>query len=249
MRVQGRVAIVTGAQQGIGAAVAGAVGRDGAVVVVNWLDDGPGAEAVVAAIEADGGSAVAVRADVADPAGVASLVDAASEFGGVDLLVNNAGIFPRSGFLDLELEEWDRVLGVNLRGAFVCSQAVARDMVDRGSRGSIVNISSAVAAIGSSRGAHYTASKSGLLGLTRASALALAPHGIRVNAVAAGMVDTAQPRDGLTEEQIDAIVSGFPLGRLVTPAELAAAVVFLASDDAEQITGQTLHVNGGAFMP
>lgn len=248
MRLQNRVAVVTGAQQGIGAAIATTLGREGAAVVVNWLDDGAAADGVAAGIVSSGGRAVAVRADVSDPDDVARLVSAASELGGVDLLVNNAGIFPRSPFLDLAEEDWDRVLDVNLKGPFLCTQAVARDMVRRGAGGSIVNVSSAVAAIGSARGVHYTASKSGLLGLTRATALALAAYRIRVNAIAAGMVDTAQPRDGLTEEQISQIVTGFPLGRLITPDEIAAAVVFLASDDAGSITGQTIHVNGGALM-
>lgn len=249
MRLAGRVAIVTGAQQGIGAAIARACGREGSAVVVNYLDDAATASAVVGDVERMGARAVAVEADVSDRNGAARLVAAARDLGGVDVLVNNAGIFPRSPFLELSEDDWDTVLGVNLEGAFFCAQLAARDMVDRGAGGSIVNVSSAIALIGSSRGVHYTASKAGLLGLTRASALALAPHGIRVNAIAAGMVDTAQPRDGLTEEQIDRIIGSFPLGRLVTPDEIADAVVFLASGDASQITGQTVHVNGGAFMP
>jgi NAD(P)-dependent dehydrogenase (short-subunit alcohol dehydrogenase family) len=248
-RLRGRVAIVTGAQQGIGAAIARSLAGEGSAVVVNHLDDQSAADRIVSEVEDAGGRAVAVGADVSSMEGVDALIEAAASLGGVDLLVNNAGVFPRSGFLDMTRAEWDSVLAVNLTGAFLCSQAVARDMVARSAPGAIVNISSTVALIGSRQGVHYTASKSGLLGLTRSTALALAEHDIRVNAIAVGMTDTAQPRAGLTEEQIGAIVSGFPLGRLIRPEEIAVAAVFLLSDDSSSVTGQTLHVNGGALMP
>ena len=127
-------------------------------------------------------------------------------------------------------------------------RSAARDMVARSVPGVVINMSSAVAGTGTSKGAHYSASKAGLLGLTRATALALAPHGIRVNAIAPGMTDTAQLREGLTEEEIAHIVGGFPLGRLVQPDEIADAAVFLAGDESSQITGQVIHVNGGAVM-
>jgi 3-oxoacyl-[acyl-carrier protein] reductase len=248
MRLVNRVAIVTGAQQGIGEAIARAFAREGAAVVVNYLDDRDGAEAVVSEIVRGDGRAVAVRADVSVSDEATALIEAATPFGGVDLLVNNAGIFPRSQFLEMEQEEWDSVLGVNLKGAFLCTQAAAKDMVARSAAGAVINMSSAIANTGSARGVHYTASKSGVVGLTRATALALAPHGIRVNAIAAGMTDTAQPREGLTEEQIADIVGGFPLGRLVRPEEIADTAVFLAGEESRQITGQTIHVNGGAVM-
>ncbi len=249
MRLRNRVAIVTGAQQGIGEAIARAFANEGAAVVVNFLDDRDQAEALVAEIAGGGGRAVAAQADVSVYDDVATLVEAAASFGGVDLLVNNAGIFPRSPFLELSEEEWDSVLDINLKGAFLCTQAAATDMVARSAPGAVINMSSAIATMGSRKGVHYTASKSGLAGLTRATALALAPHSIRVNAIAAGMTDTAQPREGLTEEEIANIVAAFPLGRLVRPDEIADAAVFLASDESRQITGQTIHVNGGAVMP
>ncbi len=168
--------------------------------------------------------------------------------GGVDLLVNNAGIFPRADFLETTEAEWDRVLGVNLKGAFLCARAAAKAMVARGAGGAIVNIASVVVNTGTPNGVHYAASKAGLVGLTRASALALAPHGIRVNAIAPGLTDTAQPRYGMSEREIAEAAARFPLGRLIRPEEIADAAVFLASDDSRQMTGQTLHVNGGSFL-
>jgi NAD(P)-dependent dehydrogenase (short-subunit alcohol dehydrogenase family) len=245
MRLRGRVALVTGAQQGIGRAIALAFARQGANLVVNYLDDRAAAETLVAAIEDAGARAQAVQGNVTSAAAIAAMVAAGDDLGGLDILVNNAGIFPRSGFLDLAEDEWDRVLDVNLKGAFLCAQAVARAMVAQGRSGAIVNIASVIAATGSAPGVHYTASKAGLVGFTRATALALAPHGIRVNAIAPGVADTAQPRDGMSEDEINAHGAALPLGRILTPEEVADAAVFLASDEARQITGQTLHVNGG----
>ncbi len=248
MRLRDRVAIVTGAQQGIGKAIAAAFAREGAKVVVNYLDDPGSAATIVAKIESNGGQASAVQGSVASPDGVQAMIEAAAALGGVDLLVNNAGIFPRADFLALDPAEWDLVLGVNLKGPFLCSQGAARDMVGRSARGAIINIASIIAKTGAPEGVHYTASKSGLVGLTRACALALAPHGIRVNAIAPGLTDTAQPRDGMTEEEIAAAVARYPLKQLLRPEEIADAAVFLASEDSRQMTGQTIHVNGGQIF-
>lgn len=248
MRLAGKVALVTGAQQGIGRAIAVALAREGADVGINFLDDADAAERVAGEVRALGRKATTVKGDVARRPDVEAFVAAAvAALGPPDILVNNAGVFPRSEFLALAEEEWDRVLGVNLKGGFLCAQAAARAMIAAGRPGAIVNISSS-AIRGDARGVHYSASKAGVLGMTRAMALALAPHRIRVNAIAPGLTDTMQPRYGNTEEQIAARAREIPLGRMAQPAEIARIAVFLASDDAGMMTGELIHVNGGAYM-
>jgi len=248
MRLSGKVALVTGAQQGIGRAIAVALAREGADVGVNFLDDPGAGERVADEVRGLGRKATAVRGDVARIQDVEALVAAVgAALGPPDILINNAGVFPRSEFLELAEREWDHVLGVNLKGSFLCAQATARAMVAAGRPGAIVNISSS-AIRGDARGVHYSASKAGVLGLTRAMALALAPHRIRVNAIAPGLTNTAQPRYGNTEEQIAARAREIPLGRMAEPEEIARIAVFLASDDAGGMTGELVHVNGGAYM-
>jgi len=249
MRLGGKVALVTGAQQGIGRAIAVALAREGADVGLNYLDDPDAAEAVAEDVRALGRRVLVVRGDVARSGDVESMVEAVGRSLGVpEVLVNNAGVFPRVPFLEMREREWDHVLDVNLKGSFLCAQASARAMVEAGRRGAIVSISS-VAIRGTPLGVHYSASKAGLVGLTRAMALALAPHGIRVNAVAPGLTDTAQPRGGNTEAELSELARAIPLGgRLAHPEDIASVVVFLASDEARHVTGQLVHVNGGAFM-
>jgi NAD(P)-dependent dehydrogenase (short-subunit alcohol dehydrogenase family) len=248
MRLSGKVALVTGAQQGIGRAIALALTREGADVCVNFLDDRDAAERVAGEVRAGGRKAMVVQGDVARSRDVEAVVAAATrDLGTPDILVNNAGVFPRSQFLDLAESEWDHVLGVNLKGGFLCAQAAARAMVAAGKAGAIVNISSS-AIRGDPRGVHYSASKAGVLGMTRAMALALAPHRIRVNAIAPGLTDTAQPRYGNTEEQIAARAAEIPIGRMAQPEEIARVAVFLASDDAAFITGELIHANGGLYL-
>ena len=244
----GRVAVVTGAQQGIGAAIARAAAEAGASVVVNYLDDEEAAAAIVASARAVGAGAVAAQADISQPAGAERLVAAADEFGGVDILVNNAAVFPRTAFLDMTEADWDGGLSVNLKGPFLCSSAAARRMAAAGREGAIVNLASGAAFRSSPRGAHYVASKAGLVGLTRATALELAPHGIRVNAIAPGLADTAQPRYGMTEDEIAEAADLIPLKGLTLPEDVADLAVFLASAAARRITGQTIHINGGNYL-
>ena len=245
----GKVAFVTGAQQGIGRATALALAQAGADVGINYLDNLQAADAVVQEITSLGRRATLVQGDVAVPAQAEAMATAvARELGGLDVLVNNAGVYPRVPFLAMKEGDWDYVLDVNLKGSFFCAQAAARHMVQAGRHGAIINLSSQ-AVRGAVLGVHYSASKSGVVGMTRAMALELAPHGIRVNAVAPGLTDTAQPRYGHDEEGLAALARAVPIGRMAQPSEIGDVIVFLASDDARYITGQVVNVNGGSYMP
>ncbi|HVG77073.1 MAG TPA: SDR family NAD(P)-dependent oxidoreductase [Patescibacteria group bacterium] len=248
MRLSGKTALVTGAQQGIGRAIAVALARDGADIGINYLDDRKAAEAVATEVRALGRRTVLVPADVSQRAEVEAMVATiVKELGAPDVVINNAGVFPRSTFLELQDSEWDLVLNVNLKGSFLAAQAGARAMVAAGKAGAIVNISSS-AVRGDPRGVHYSASKAGIIGLTRAMALALAPHRIRVNAIAPGTTDTAQPRYGNTEEQLAARLRDTPFGRMAEPDEIARVAVFLATEEAAWVSGEVIHVNAGAYM-
>jgi 3-oxoacyl-[acyl-carrier protein] reductase len=246
--VTGKVALVTGAQQGIGQAIALAYGREGARVIVNYLDDPAAADKIVSQVRKSGSQAVAVAGSVARADDIQGMIEAGNQLGGIDILVNNAGIFPRVDFLDMTEAQWEEVLGVNLTGSFLCTQAVARQLVARGQGGAIINLASGAAFRSSPRGVHYVSSKAGLVGLTRASALELAPYRIRVNAIAPGLTDTAQPRYGMSEEEIQERGRDVPLGRMATPDDIADMAVFLASAEARYVTGQTMHVNGGQYL-
>jgi len=249
MQCAGKIVLVTGVQQGIGRAMALQFAAAGADVAVNWLDDEDAAIRVAEGVRQAGRRALPVQADVARLAAVAAMVAAVEAgLGPVDILVKNAGVFPRVPFLEMAERDWDNVLDVNLKGSCFCAQAVAKAMVAAGRPGSIINLTSGAAFRGSPRGVHYCASKGGVLSMTRQMALELAPHRIRVNAIAPGLTDTAQPRYGSTEEEIAASGRAIPLGRMAQPEEIAQAAVFLASDAAGFVTGQCIHVNGGGFL-
>jgi 3-oxoacyl-[acyl-carrier protein] reductase len=248
MRCEGKVVLVTGGQRGIGRAVALRFAREGAHVALNHVDEKPAAEAVAAEIAALGRRCRTIEADVSRPEAARRLVaEAERALGPLDVLVNNAAIFPRADFLKLEEAEWDAVLDTNLKATFVCSQEAARRMVQGGRRGAIINLASGAPYRGGVRSTAYMASKLGVVGLTRGMSRELAPHGIRVNAVAPGVTNTAMPRQGNTEEALAALGRSNPTGRLAEPEDIADVIVFLATDDARHLVGQLIHVNGGDY--
>ena len=239
--------IVTGAAQGIGRAVALRLAAPGTHVAV-WDIKAQGAEATAQACRGAGAMARAWQVDVGDADQVqAAAADFEREWGAPDGLVNNAGIFPRARALDMNLSEWERVVRVNLTGTFVCARAVAAHMKNAG-RGAIVNTASGRALAGAANGAHYSATKGGVIALTKSLALDWAGYGIRVNCIIPGITDTAQPRVEMGDNELYAMGARIPLGRIGQPQDIAAAVAFLLSDDAGYMTGQSIAVNGGAIM-
>jgi len=242
-RLTDRVAIVTGAARGIGLAIAQRFADEGATVVMADLAAATLSEAAAAVP-----GATTVVADVSRKADVARVVEAAAaRTGRIDILVNNAGITHACDFLDLAEADFDRVLGVNLKSMFLCGQAVARHMVARGVRGAVVNLSSVNAVLAIANQVPYTVSKGGVNQLTKVMALALAPHGIRVNGIGPGTIATEMARAAVlgSEEGRRRILSRTPLGRLGEPEEVAAIAAFLVSDDASYLTGQTIYPDGG----
>ena len=242
--MSGRVALVTGASRGIGRAIALSLAARGAAVVA--AARGGNAQGTVDAIAAAGGRAAAADVDVTDGAAVERAVAGALEaHGRLDILVNNAGITRDQLMLRMKREDWDAVLATNLTAAFTCAQAVLKTMVKQRS-GRIINITSVVGQAGNPGQANYAASKAGLIGFTKALALEVASRNITVNAVAPGMIDTDMTR-AIGGQAHEAWAERIPLKRLGTAEEVAAAVAFLASDDASYITGQVLAVNGGMY--
>lgn len=243
----GRTAIVTGAGQGIGRAVAKGLADNGARVIIAELIGENGVN-VASEINAAGGESLAIETDISQQTSVMHMVEKAiSAFGRVDILVNNAAIFPASHVADMDVQEREDVLRTNLSGTFFCCRATMSSFKQQRS-GRIVNFTSGRGLLGSSHGAHYAASKAGIIGFTKSLALELAPYGVTVNAICPGLIDTAQSRAHSTSsEEYYAKAKRIPLGRLGRPEDFIGPVAFLASDWSNYVTGQTLIVNGGSF--
>jgi len=246
--LEGKVAIVTGAARGMGKAIATRLSEAGAKLVIADIDY-PGAKRAAEELALATGDAVAVSLDVTDEKSVQAMVDMAMEaYGRMDILVNNAGILFRTRFPKITLKEWRAMMDVNLDGVFLCTKAVIPVMM-RQKQGRIVNISSSAGrSVSTLGGAHYTASKAGVLGLTRAVAKEMAPHGITCNAICPGLIDTKMARDTTTADEIKGYIDSFPIKRLGTPKEVGDLVVFLASNRAAYITGASIDINGGDLM-
>jgi 3-oxoacyl-[acyl-carrier protein] reductase len=252
MKFQGKIALVTGATRGVGKIIAEKFALEGASVVIISRTF-PEAHRVAQEITGEGFRATAIQADVSKGAEVEAMInDVIAKYGKIDILVNNAAIFAESVLImDMEEEEWDRIMNINLKGVFNCSKAVIRHMVKQGS-GKIVNLTSftgktgrvVYSTFGNPTKAHYCASKAGIISLTKSLAFELAPHNINVNAVAPGSIAP----EGTEKEKKDMITPLVPLGRMGTSEDVAAAVLFLASPEASFITGEIMDVNGGTLM-
>jgi len=244
MNFADRIAVVTGSSRGIGRAIALRLAQGGAKVVVNYRGNQAAADEVVEEINAGGGEAVAVQADVSDPGQAQALIDAAKkEFGRIDILVNNAGTTRDTLLMRMSEEDWDLVIDTNLKGTFNCIKAVSRQMM-RQRYGRIVNITSVAGLSGNAGQANYASAKAGLIGLTKTVAKELGGRGITCNAVAPGLVPTDLTAS-VPEDLVQVAVERTPLGRMGTAEDMAAAVAFLASDEASFVTGQVLAVDGG----
>mgnify|MGYP001244517897 FL=1 len=247
MSLKDKVALVTGGSRGIGRAIALELGRRGAHVAVNYVGNEQKAEEVVQELKDLGVQSFKIKANVAEEQEVKEMVKkVVKEFGKLDILVNNAGITKDNLLMRMKVEEFDDVINTNLKGAFLCTKVVTRQMMKQKS-GRIINIASVVGVSGNPGQANYVAAKAGVIGLTKTTAKELASRNILVNAIAPGFIQTDMT-DVLTEEQKDAILSNIPLEKLGEPEDVAKTVCFLASDDAKYITGQTIHVDGGLVM-
>ena len=245
--LEGKVALVTGGSQGIGESIANALGAAGAHVVVAARSEDKAA-AVAKAITSSGGRAEALRLDVSDPASVSAAFKAIVEkHGKLDILVNNAGITDDGLILRMSKESWDKVLATDLTGVFLCAQEAAKIMLKKRVLGRIVNITSVVGLMGNPGQTNYAAAKAGVVGFTKALAREIGSRGITVNAVAPGYIETSMT-DALSEDQRKALVGQIVLGRLGTAADVAGAVVYLASDAAAYVTGTCLNVSGGLYV-
>ncbi len=248
MNIKGKVAFIAGGGGAIGAEIGRTLARQGVAIALGDKN-GAAAEAVAEQIRKAGGKSLGLAVDVTDKKSVEHAVGRAAEvLGGIDILVNCAGIYPHSPVVAMAEEEWDLVVDILLKGAFLTSQAVLPGMLER-RYGKIINIASNHAFKGGAKAAHYSAAKAGVLAFTKSLALEAAPDGITVNCVSPGITDTPMPHAVLTDAALAERAKKIPLGRLGLPEDVADAVAFLASEESRYITGQTLCVNGGDLMP
>lgn len=250
MRLRGKVAIVTGAAGGIGKGIVMRLAEEGANVVLADLDQ-EGAEKVADEVQKLGRRALVVRTDVSSPSSVTEMVERTLSWAGhIDILVNNAGVELIRPVFEISEADWDKTLDINLKGAWLCSQAVARHMAQWGNGGKIINIGSIMSEMPAPGEPHYAASKGGILMLTKALALDLAPYSINVNAIGPGVIKNGLSSKGCLSDPVTAekIRAGIPLRRFGRPRDIGNAVVFLASDEADYITGVILYVDGGVIL-
>ncbi|MGB2580487.1 MAG: SDR family NAD(P)-dependent oxidoreductase [Minisyncoccia bacterium] len=246
--LQGKVALVTGARRGTGRTHALLLAGQGAKVVITDIDLAE-CEVVADEVRTNGGDVICFKLDVTNKEDVENVFDqVVAKYGRLDILVNNAGIYQSKAFLEMSEEEWDRTIDINLKGYFFCAQRAAKEMA-KNNWGRIINIASIASGgvgVGIAGGAHYTASKGGVIGMSETLAVELAPLGITVNVIGPGAIDTPMvAAASLPKEVVDAMLAGVPLKRMGRPEEVSAAVVFLASDEASYVTGSTLYVDGG----
>lgn len=247
MLLGGKVALVTGASRGIGRAIALRLAGEGAKVAINYAGNTAKAEAVKAEIEQNGGEAILVQADVADSSAVEAMVAKVAEaFGQIDILVNNAGITRDGLLMRMKEEDFDAVVNTNLKGVFHCTKTVSKLMMKKRS-GRIINMASVVGIMGNAGQTNYAAAKAGVIGFSKSAAKELAARGITVNVVAPGFIDTDMTA-AMTDKAKELTLTGIPMKKMGTPEDVANAVLFLASDCASYITGQTVNVDGGMVM-
>lgn len=247
MLLKGKTALVTGASRGIGRAVAVALASAGAKVAVNYAGNDAAAEETKAAIEAAGGTAILVKADIADSEAVEKMVaDTVAAFGQIDILVNNAGITRDGLLMRMKNEDFDAVINTNLKGVYYTTKAVTKLMMKK-RYGRIINMASVVGLTGNAGQANYSAAKAGVIGFSKTVAKELASRGITCNMVAPGLIATDMTKD-LPEKAKEAMMTSIPIGRAGQPEDVAQAVLFLASDNASYITGQVINVDGGMVM-
>jgi 3-oxoacyl-[acyl-carrier protein] reductase len=247
MNIEGKVALVTGASRGIGREIALELARNGANIAVNFSGSEAKANEVVDEIKKIGKDAFAIKCDVSNTEEVATMVkETIDRFGKLDILVNNAGITKDNLLMRMKEDEWDDVININLKGVFLCTKAVTRQMMKQ-RNGRIINIASIVGAMGNAGQANYVAAKAGIIGLTKTTAKELASRNITVNAIAPGFIATDMT-DKLTDDVKAEMLKQIPLARLGEPKDIAKMAAFIASEDSSYITGQTLHINGGMFM-